>query len=227
MQAFGRGDETVLGWLDQQGHVQPVSDAQLWGTGRLSPDGRRVANAIHSGSGAGSAGDIWIFELERRIRQRLTFEGQNANPIWTPDGRRITFGSTLAGKSGIYSVMADGSAKPELLLATDSPPSPASWSLDGKSLLYAQADGGKPSRLWVLRVSGGAAGKPTPLHDTQAHESDGQISPDGKWVAYVSTESGQGESMCNRSPGPGAKSAFRPKAEIRCAGRITDGSCSI
>lgn len=203
MQALGKGDETVLEWLDEQGHVQPVSDAQLWGTGRLSPDGRRVVNAIHSGPGAVNTGDIWTFELERRIRQRLTFEGQSVNPIWTPDGRRITFGSTVAGKSGIYSVMADGSAKPELLLATDSVPTPTSWSPDGKTLVYAQSDAGK-SRLWVLPVSGNS-GKPAPLHDSQANEADGQISPDGKWIAYVSTESGQGEVYIQPFPGPGGK----------------------
>ncbi|HYL39222.1 MAG TPA: protein kinase [Bryobacteraceae bacterium] len=204
IQGVGQGSGTVLEWLDAQGQVQALSDTQLWGTGRLSPDGRRIANTINAGAGAASAGDIWVFEVERRTRQRLTFGGQNQNPIWTPDGRRITFGATVSGKSGLYSVMADGSAKAELLLATDSPPTPTSWSPDGKTLLYVQSAAGKPSRLWVLPLSGGA-GKPAPLHDTEANETDGQISPDGKWVAYVSTESGQQEIYVQPFPGPGGK----------------------
>ena len=202
----GQGQEagTMLEWLDAEGHVEPLSDAQLWGTGRLSPDGRRIANTINTGAGTASAGDVWSFEVERRTRQRLTFGGQNHDPIWTPDGRRVTFGATLDGKSGIYSVMADGSAKPELLLATDSPAAPSSWSPDGRTLVYTEADAGKAVRLWVLEVAGGGK-KPTPLHDAESTENDGQVSPDGKWIAYVSNESGQPEVYIQPFPGPGGK----------------------
>ena len=200
------GGATTLGWVDRQGQVQPLSDSALWGTGRLSPDGRRVVNEIYTSSaGDGNPGDLWVFELERHTKPRLTFEGDTAYPIWTPDGRHITFGGNLAGKRGIYSVMADGSAKPELLLATDGAPIPCSWSPDGKSLLYQQAMPNKPSRIWLLPVTGGVAGKPVPLHDSAAYEADAQVSPDGKWVAYVSAETGQTEVYLQPFPGPGGK----------------------
>jgi serine/threonine-protein kinase len=201
------GNATSLGWLDRQGQVQPLSESALWGTGRLSPDGRRVANEIYTaGAGEGNPSDIWVFELERHIKTRLTFEGEAYYPIWTPDGRRITFGATLAGnKQGIYSVMADGSAKPELLLATDQRALPNSWSADGRSLLYQQSGPAKPSRIWVLPVSGGAAGVPAPLHDSAASEADAQVSPDGHWVAYVSAETGQNEVYLHPFPRPGGK----------------------
>jgi len=200
------GNATSLGWVDRQGQVQPLSESALWGTGRLSPDGRRVANEIYTANvGDGNPGDIWVFELERHTKTRLTFEGENAYPIWTPDGRRITFGATLAGKHGIYSVMADGSARPELLLATDSAAYPNSWSPDGKSLLYQQTAAGKPSRIWVLPVSGGAAGTPAPLHDNATYDGDAQVSPDGRWVAYISAETGQNEVYVHPFPGPGGK----------------------
>jgi Tol biopolymer transport system component len=91
------------------------------------------------------------------------------------------------------------------LLATTSFPSPSSWSRDGKTLLYSQADGVKPLRIWMLPVSGSAAGKPAPLHDATAYESGAEFSPDSRWVAYASTESGQMEIYVQPFPGPGAK----------------------
>jgi eukaryotic-like serine/threonine-protein kinase len=204
--ASGTGGTTTLAWVDRQGQVQPLSDSELWGTGRLSPDGRRVVNEIYTSSaGDGKPGDLWVFELERHTKTRLTFLGDSSYPIWTPDGRHITFGATVAGKHGIYSVMADGSAKPELLLATDSTAVATSWSPDGKALLYQQTSPGKQPKLWVLSVSGGAAGTPAPLHESVAYEADAQVSPDGRWVAYVSSETGQNEAYIQPFPGPGGK----------------------
>ena len=104
---------TTMGWVDPQGQRQPVSEAALWGTGRLSPDGRRIANAIHTGASTTTPGDIWVIDTDRKIKTRLTFGGVNSNPIWTPDGRRITWSATAGGKSGIYWAPADGSGKPE------------------------------------------------------------------------------------------------------------------
>jgi serine/threonine-protein kinase len=203
MEGSGQGSGTIMGWVDRQGQEQSLSDTQMWGTGRLSPDGQRIANEI-LGSDQNS-GDLWVFEVERRTKTRLTFGGLNGDPAWTPDGRRIGFGATVGGKSGLYTVPADGSAKPELLLATAAFPSPTSWSPDGKWLLYSEAPAGKPTRIFVLPVSGRVAGKPVPLHDTDAFEGDAQISPDGEWVAYVSAESGQREVYVHPFPGPGGK----------------------
>jgi Tol biopolymer transport system component len=174
--------------------LEALSDAQFWGTGRLSPDGRRVANSIsNAASTRDTSSEIWIFDVERRTRSRLTFDGQNANPMWSPDGRTIIDGGSPSGKAGLYQVAADGSSRPELLLATTSFPVPSSWSPDDRTLLYSEADGGKPQRIWMLPVSGSAAGKPAPLHDAAVPETDAEFSPDGRWVAYASFESGQTE----------------------------------
>ena len=205
MQGSGQGGKTTMGWVDRQGQIQTLSDADLWGTGRLSPDARRVANQIHTANGKANAGDIWTWEVERRTRTRLTFEGDNADPIWTPDGKRITFGARVGDKVGLYWVPADGSARPELLGATEAFPAPSSWSPDGKSLLFSQASGGKTDRIWVLPVAAGVAGKPTLLHNAAAYEKDGELSPDGRWVAYVSSETGQSEIYVHPFPGPGGK----------------------
>jgi serine/threonine-protein kinase len=203
----GGAGGTTMGWADRQGQQQQaISETVLWGTGRLSPDGRRIANGVYtSATTAGSPQDIWVFDTERKIKTRVTFGGVNADPIWTPDGRRITYSATVDGKRGIYCVPADGSGKPELLLATDSAPTPSSWTPDGKFLLYSQGVDKKPSRIWVLPVAGGVAGKPYPLHDAQAYEADAQVSPDGRWVAYVSQETGQPEIYVQPFPGPGGK----------------------
>jgi serine/threonine-protein kinase len=198
---------TTMGWADRQGQQQQaISETVLWGTGRLSPDGRRIANGVYtSATTAGSPQDIWVFDTERKIKTRVTFGGVNADPIWTPDGRRITYSALLDGKRGIYWVQADGSGKPEQLLATDSEATPSSWSPDGKFLLYSQSVDKKPPRIWVLPVAGGVAGKPYPLHDAEAYETGAQVSPDGRWVAYVSQETGQTEIYVQPFPGPGGK----------------------
>jgi Tol biopolymer transport system component len=196
--------ETILGWANRNGVVEPFSTPELWATGRLSPDGRRVANGIYGATGAD--GDIWIYDVERRTRTRLTFEGSNRNPIWTRDGLRVTFGATIAGKNGIHSAPVDGSGKTELLLATENTVRPTSWAPDGKMLVCAILGTDKAFHLWVLPVESGATpGKPYRLHDTAFSEDEGQVSPDGHWLAYSSAESGAPEIYVQPFPGPGGK----------------------
>jgi eukaryotic-like serine/threonine-protein kinase len=193
----GRSSNSVLGWADQKGAVERFSAAEPWGVGRLSPDGRRIAAKF----GDGKQADIYIYEVDRRTKTRLTFEGTNNAPIWTPDGRRVTFHGMIAGKHGIYSALTDGSGKAELLLATEDWPAPNSWSPDGKTLVYEMAD-----HLWVLPVENGVKpGTPRRLHDTAFYESDGEISPDGRWLAYSSNESGSLAVYVQPFPGPGGK----------------------
>jgi Tol biopolymer transport system component len=187
---------TVMQWTDRQGVSQPIGDPAQWGAGRLSPDGLRIANSITTAKGQ----DIWIYELARRILTRITFEGNNGTPTWTPDGQTITFSSDRQGKSGLYNVAADASGKPELLLETQTTAAPHCWTPDGKTLVYSMPGGGR-RHLW--RFSPG--GKPILLHDTPFRETDGQVSPDGRWLAYQSDESGSSEIYVQPFPGPGGK----------------------
>jgi Tol biopolymer transport system component len=192
---------TTLTWVDRNGLVQPISDPQQWGTGRLSPDGRRVAN------GVGGSGDIWIYEIARRTMTRLTFQGTSGSVNWTPDGKRVAFRTTYYGKPGLYWMPADGTGKPELLVESEDMLYPSSWSPDGKTLVYEEIGTDKKPHLWMLPVTaGGAAGKPVPLRDNSpSGENIGQVSPDGKWIAFVSTESGRREIYVQPFPGPGPK----------------------
>ena len=189
---------TVLAWADRKGSLEMISEPKPWGTGQLSPDGLRVANSVVAGGGA----DIWVFDTVRRTLNRLTSVGTGQNPIWSPDGRRIAFGGTLAGKSGIYTVPADGSGKPELLVAADTSAAPTSWAPDGRRLVYLSTGSDHRSRLWSVTLPDGVS---SPLHDTPYTEEDGRVSPDGRWIAYVSNESGANEIYLQPFPGPGGK----------------------
>ena len=189
---------TTLAWGDRNGAVKelPGQSKRMWGTGRLSPDGRMVANAIIAGNR-----DLWVFDVQRGTSTRLTFGGENDLPIWTRDSKHIIYSSLVENKPGISMVPADGSAKPVVLLTTEKDAVPSSISPDGRSLLFTQS-----GRIRVTSMAEpGKAGTPKPLHDAPASEGEAEISPDGRWVAYVSMESGAPEIYAHAFPDGGAK----------------------
>ena len=188
----GSSGATTLGWMDGTGHVEPISDDQLWGNGRLSPDGRLVAVDIgDTATGVRSRqSTIWILDTQRRTKVRLADADVFPEPIWTPDGRRITFATSAKGKSTIWWMPADGSTKPESILTFDGLGNASSWSEDGKTLFFNSNIGGR-STIWMAPFSGGKAGTPQRLHDVNANEVEAIISPAGKWLAYASDASGQ------------------------------------
>jgi len=196
---------TTLAWADRQGKTTrlPGQSTGLWGTGRFSPDGRFVANGISNSTGGR---DIWIFDVERGTPTRVTFGEYNDFPVWTPDSKRIYFGATRNGKSGIYRAPPDGSGKAELVLETKGQPTPESVSLNESTLLYTEAADGKTSRIMVVALANGvASGAAKPLHDSAVPEGNPQFSPNGRWVAYVSTESGGAEIYVHAFPEAGAR----------------------
>ena len=191
-----------MSWFDRQG--RRVEDAGPAGNYRgidLAPDGKRVAAHRHDGSG----GDIWVTDLTRSTTSRFTFDAaqENVSPIWSPDGSRIAYGSLRNGKWGVYERPANNSGTEKQLLAPgDIPQQPMSWSPDGNSIVYQVIDPKTQQDLWMLPVSGN--GKPSPLVHTPFTESHGQISPDGKWFAYYSSETGRNEIYVQPFPtGPG------------------------
>jgi len=179
---------TTLAWMDRTGHIEPASDEQFWGIGRLSPDGRSEAIDIRESPSGGSA--IWVFDLQRRTKIRLADAGVRPGPIWTPDGRRITFAISAADRTTIWWMPADGSARLESILTFDGFGYPTSWSPDGKTLFFTSTEGNQ-SKIWMAPFSAGKARTPQRLHDVNANESEANISPDGKWLAYASDASGQ------------------------------------
>jgi len=200
---------TTLAWADRTGQAKllPGQSRQLWGTGRLSPDGRLVANGINNDR---NGREVWTFDVERGTLTRLSFDGQegtNDFPIWTPDGRRVIYSGNVGGKHGLYAVPADARAKPTQLFATVSAALPRSVTPDGKTLIYSEPGPDQRARLMMLPIPvDGPIGQPKPLHpDAAGAESDAQLSPDGRWIAYESNESGGTEVYVQPFPGPGPK----------------------
>src|SRR5207249_3289945 len=131
--------------------------------------------------------------LERGTMPRLTFDAtqDNSSPIWSPQGDRIVFNSHRNGKWGLYTKRADGTGDEEKLLESDFLVIPMSWSSGGKFLVYWVVNPKTGSDQWILPMTGDR--NPVPFLQTQFGEYQPEISPDGKWIVYVSDETGRGE----------------------------------
>ena len=201
----GSGRGTTVAWADRKGAttVLPGQSQKLWGTGRLSPDGRLMANPITDEKGSS---DIWVLDVQRGVPSRVTFDASGEDPIWTPDSRTIIFSAALGGKRGLYSVAADASGKPALVLLTDTPATASSMTPDGKTLVFSQSGADKHSRIMLVDMAApGGPAKPRPLHEASGAEGGAQVSPDGRLVAYISMESGTAEIYLQAYPGIGPK----------------------
>jgi eukaryotic-like serine/threonine-protein kinase len=214
----GSGTRSRLIWLDRSGKQVGVvgeeaaaipagfaaSDARI-GSPSLSPDGKRlvVQRTIQQNI------DVWVLDLERNVFTRQTLNpGIDAMPLWSPDGNQIVFSSFRDNDNvgQLFVQRIDTGASGALRLPqTRSARIVCDWSPDGRFILYKdfdQATGGS-SDLWVIPMEG--RGTPDPVAQSPHNERDGQFSPDGKWIAYESDESGQPEIYLQPFPGPGAK----------------------
>jgi Tol biopolymer transport system component len=167
----------------------------------LSPDGKRIAAHRHDDQG----GDIWITELDTGSSSRFTFDvsQHSASPIWSPDGGRIAFGMLRHGSWGIYQKDSTGVGAEELLFESKLQIVPMDWSRDGQSIVFWLNDPNTLSDLWRLPLTGDH--KPVPFLHTPALEQHGQLSPDGRWLAYTSDESGSFDVYVQSFPEAGTK----------------------
>jgi eukaryotic-like serine/threonine-protein kinase len=198
----GRAQRQYI-WFDRTGkEIGTVGEPNDAGPGNpaLSPDSRRVAtNRTIDGNT-----DIWILDLGRDLLNRFTFDmAADAVPRWSPDGNQIVFTSNRTGVYDLYLKPANGSGTEELLLATSQNKAPADWSPDGGFILYRTPGLSTGFDLWALPIHGDR--KPFPVAQTNFEERDGQFSPDGKWIAYQSNESGRVEIVIQSFPSPGSK----------------------
>ena len=187
------GNKFQLAWFDEQGKsIGTVGEAGEIDRPSISPDGTRVAY-MKTAADVSGTWDIWSLDLVRGASTRLTFGGStNGYPIWSPDGSEIVFASNREGRFNMYRKPANGAKEEELLLRTNENVRPESWSRDGKYLLYESSKNSfNLNDLWVLPMRGDPT--PFPIARTRFDEVTGEFSPDGRWIAYTSNESGDYE----------------------------------
>jgi len=155
---------------------------------RLSPrEGNRLLVTVSEGERT----DLWVYDLARGTLSRLTYEGANAAGIWTPDEKRVTFSSDRGGVFNLYWQPADGGRAVERLVTSPRPQFPVSWSPDGQTLAVTEVHPSTGLDIWTLSLKGPR--KLEPFLVTTFSESGAKFSPDGRFIAYVSNESGQDE----------------------------------
>lgn len=190
-------------WIDRAGKalttLGPPDESALTSP-QLAPDGQRIAvfRAV-----AGNF-DLWLVDVARGNWSRFTFDGAiDVTPVWSPDGRRIVFSSNRSGSYQLFERPADGSTDERPLLTSPTNKQPRDWRSDGRFLLYTQQDPKTASDLWALPMDGDP--KPFPVVQTAFDEVHGQFSPDGRWVAYASNETGRYEVYVRPFPEGGGR----------------------
>jgi serine/threonine-protein kinase len=187
-------------WLDPDGEAEALPlPSRDYASALFSPDGKRLAI-----TSLGANATIWVYEIERRTMLRLTTEWDHYAVVWTRAGEHVTAASGRAGRYGFWNVAADGSGAEKLLLDTGTDGGyPGAWTLDDRTLVYAMPNPGTGLDILTLTVNGTA--EVTPLLQTSFQESSPSLSPDGRWLAYVSDASGQSELYVQRYPEGGRR----------------------
>jgi len=189
-----RGNSARMVWVDRAGKEESIAaPARAYSFPRVSPDGRRIAVTVSE-----NETQVWLYDIARDALSRATFGGTvNANPVWSPDGRRMAFYSNRAGPHNLFLQRADGVGDAERLTTSTHTGVAGSWSPDGQTIAYI--GGGD---IWVVSP---CDRKARSFLKTPANETAPKFSPDGHWLAYVSDESGRFEVYVQPYPGPGGK----------------------
>jgi Tol biopolymer transport system component len=197
---------TELVWFDRNGRrLAAVGSPGRYGNPALSPDERHLAVARFDPDRGTS--DVWVIELARNVMSRFTFDpAEDDMPIWSPDGTRIVFKSTRGTSAGLYQKNASGSGPEELLVGglTSEGSSPMAWTPDGQAILYSTVAETPQAKFWLLPSR-------APRNAVRVFETESamsmicELSPDGRWAAYTSDESGRNEVYVRRFPNSDAK----------------------
>jgi hypothetical protein len=186
--AAGDVSNRTLVWVDRQGREEPLKSApaRAYLTPRLSPDGTRVAIEIRE-----QGNDIWVWNLVRETLTKVTSDpGLDQAPVWTIDGRRLVFSSQAGGAGGaLFWQLADGAGSAERLTHSSNTQIPSAVLADGSRVLFWEASTESATDLKTVALDGDRAVQP--LLQTPQAEFGPTVSPDGRWLAYQSTDSGQ------------------------------------
>ena len=189
-----------LVWFGRDGkRLNSVGEPGSHGAVSLSPDKAKAAISRFD-----SSRDIWIHDLVRDVASRFTFDpAGDLSHTWSPDGRRLAFSSSRDGAYNLYLKPASGAGETELLLRSNNNKGPRDWSRDGRLILFMEQSPETGWDLWILPLEGDK--KPVPYLQTEFAEVMGQFSPDGRWGAYASNESGRYEIYVQPYPADGGK----------------------
>jgi len=199
--------ERPVFWMDDAGRTAPLRPTRSdWTTLRFAPGGKMLAMAIREGAQY----DLWSYEWNRDAMTKVTFDpGNELNPVWTPDGGGIVFAASREpGVSNLYFQRLDRTGSPQRLTESANPQIPCSFHPSARFLAYTERNPNSKEDILILRIEdGGAPGlkasKPMVFLNTNASETRPMFSPDGRWVAYNSNESGRHEVYVRAFPGPG------------------------
>jgi serine/threonine-protein kinase len=190
-----------LVWVDRSGNEQPTgASGGIYFHPRLSPDGRRIALTVRGTE----HDDVWLHDLNRQTWSRFTSDGNSGFPLWTQDGQRTAYNADHAGSVSIYWKRLDGSSPAEPLVTSPRAgySCPFSWSPDG-TLAFVSIASRAVQDIWVTRPDGDR--RPKAVVETPFAEGAPAFSPDGRWLAYVSNETGRSEIYVRPFPGPGER----------------------
>lgn len=195
-------------WLYESGKTQPLlPTADSYMTPRLSPNGQLLAIS----AGSLTAAELYVWDMQRETRTQLTFNAQsNSWPVWAPDGKHLIFVSYTNAQYTIWWARTDGASQPVKLLESPDALFPGAISPDGRRFAYDVPGPGTGRDLWTVPLDlsdpeSPKAGKPEIFLQTPKGEFSPSFSPDGRWIAYISEDSGQPEVYVRPFPGPGGK----------------------
>ncbi|HMA24353.1 MAG TPA: hypothetical protein VKP00_10165, partial [Gemmatimonadaceae bacterium] len=183
------------------GHRHSIGAGERsYGFPRFSPDGRQLAVAVTEGM----AQDIWVYNLASGTPSRLTSDGTAERPEWTPDGRRIAYVvRSGTARAAVWWRSADGSGEPQFIASMTDPIREVSFSPDGRSAILRVDTPRFQRQLWVVHLDGDRT--PQPLFVSGFDAMAARVSPDGRWLAYTSNESGRNEVYVRPFPGAGGR----------------------
>ncbi len=199
----GAAGKTQFTWFDRTGkELGTVGESADQGDVQLSPDGSRLAfRQVEFRTGAIN---IWLMELAGGATSRFTFDQTvDFGPIWSPDGNRVVFASLRDGPPSLFQKLSNSAGNEEPLLKNFIPKIPFDWSRDGRFIIYSVIDPKTSWDLWVLPLEGDQT--PVSFLQTDSDERQAQFSPNGKWVAYTSIESGRPEVYVRPFPAAAGK----------------------
>jgi dipeptidyl aminopeptidase/acylaminoacyl peptidase len=204
--SVGGGRKVV--WVDRQGKVEPLPlPPRAYLHPRISPDAQHIAIEVE-----GPNHNIYLYDMNRGTFTKMSFDGSSHWPLWTPDGKRLTYRIGMPAPFKMWWMPADRSGAAEQLTTVGAQQSAASWSPDGRTVAFTQVSPETKGDIYTLEMTGER--KPRPFMQSKFDEGGPRFSPDGRWLAYCSNESGRNEIYVQSYPGPG------PKIQIS-----TEGGC--